>query len=691
MLAIKFTVEKAQFYLTKPFKVFTDCAALKTLLKIKSFVSNRLTRWAAFLSTYSFSVEYLPGARNKIADYLSRLPNYESPFKTTEHPQLLDIDRECEELRKIIKKGEPIEIYSNYAPVLAIVRDSEYEPIIDRDVILAAQLEDDFVKQTKEALSRDEGHTLGYSVDLDGLLYKDRSTGERHDKLVVPKTLRKHVLKLCHDNPTSGGHGGVARTQYRICQNFYWPGIHRDVEQFCRACETCNAFKPDLHKKKAPLKHMITPALPGEMAAIDVCGPFCLTERGNKYVLSYQDMFTRYIEFIPITDCTAETVARAYVQQIVTRLGLSLKLICDNGSCFNSATFKKVAELLGVKMLFTLAYRPTENSRLERQHSVLGKILASYVNTSGDDWDEFVPFAALISNTSVNVTTNQTPMFLHLGRDINMNYHLLVKPRKIDYSVGTDYAADMVARMQITYEKVLVHQAEEMRKSKLQYDKRTADLTYKIGDVVYAKNHALVKGINRKFQKKFLGPYRITKKFGDATFEIKQIYGRKTMKVHADRLKRALPPGAPFLFDYNSLDAQETTSKSRVRGRTRQYLSASSSDESSISDLEVNDQVVIEPLQPQHLFDKPSVNTPSRNSNPNPQVLETEAVDVPSGSVGSGAEDTSPPPIPTTEHARRSADFDEARGTETETETETGTDNGQRYFLRPRRQITYPK
>ena len=268
-----------------------------------------------------------------------------------------------------------------------------------------------------------------------------------------------------------------------------------------------------------------------------------------------------------------------------------------------------------------------------------------------------------------------------------MNYHLLVKPRKIDYSVGTNYAADMVARMQITYEKVLVHQAEEMRKSNIQFNKRTANLTYKIGDVVYAKNHALAKGINRKFRKKFLGPYRITKKFGDATFEIKQIYGRKTMKVHADTPKRALPPGAPFLFDYNSLDTQETPSKSRVRGRTRQYFSASSNDESSSSDLEISDQVVIEPLQPQHLFNKPPVNTQNRDSDQNPQLLEAEPVDIPSGSVRSGAEDTSP--IPTTEYARGSADSDKARGTETE--TETGTDTGQRYFLRPRSQITYPK
>jgi len=64
------------------------------------------------------------------------------------------------------------------------------------------------------------------------------------------------------------------------------------------------------------------------------------------------------------------------------------------------------------------------------------------------------------------------------------------------------------------------------------------------------KNFALKQGINRKFQKKFLGPYYIVKKIGDASYEIKEVYGRKTEKVHSDRLRKALKPGAPFSFDY---------------------------------------------------------------------------------------------------------------------------------------------
>jgi len=129
-------------------------------------------------------------------------------------------------------------------------------------------------------------------------------------------------------------------------------------------------------------------------------------------------------------------------------------------------------------------------------------------------------------------------------------YDILTKPRKTDYILGENYAAELLARLQITYEQVHQHQDKALEKSKVQFDKRAADSNFSLGDVVYMKNYALKQGINRKFQRKFLGPYYITKRIGEASYEIKESYGRKTEKVHSDRLRKALKPGAPFTFEW---------------------------------------------------------------------------------------------------------------------------------------------
>ena len=75
----------------------------------------------------------------------------------------------------------------------------------------------------------------------DGLLYRQYSPpGTDHgepdiDQLVLPSPLRPTVLKLAHDIPMAG-HFGKKKTADGIRSQFYWPGLFRDVEEYCRTC-----------------------------------------------------------------------------------------------------------------------------------------------------------------------------------------------------------------------------------------------------------------------------------------------------------------------------------------------------------------------------------------------------------------------------------------------------------------------
>jgi len=67
---------------------------------------------------------------------------------------------------------------------------------------------------------------------------------------------------------------------------------------------------------------------------MDLTGPYNLTPRGNKYLLTFVDRFTRYVEAYPISSQNAEECARIYVAHIVTRHGTGSKLITDQGRNF---------------------------------------------------------------------------------------------------------------------------------------------------------------------------------------------------------------------------------------------------------------------------------------------------------------------------------------------------------------------
>lgn len=50
------------------------------------------------------------------------------------------------------------------------------------------------------------------------------------------------------------GYLGVNKTYSRILQNFYWPGLKKDVVAYCRTCHFCQvAGKPNQRIPVAPL------------------------------------------------------------------------------------------------------------------------------------------------------------------------------------------------------------------------------------------------------------------------------------------------------------------------------------------------------------------------------------------------------------------------------------------------------
>ena len=46
-----------------------------------------------------------------------------------------------------------------------------------------------------------------------------------------------------------------------------------------------------------------------DIVSLDIVGPLPVTERGNKYILTFVDHFTRFCEAIPIVRQDTETIA----------------------------------------------------------------------------------------------------------------------------------------------------------------------------------------------------------------------------------------------------------------------------------------------------------------------------------------------------------------------------------------------
>ena len=105
-------------------------------------------------------------------------------------------------------------------------------------------------------------------------------TWQARTQIVIPKAYRSEVLSLAHETPLSG-HLGVNKTYQKMINHFYWPGIRKDVVEFCNTCHTCQVIgKPNQTIPKAPLKPIPAFEEPFSRILIDCVGPLPSLRKG---------------------------------------------------------------------------------------------------------------------------------------------------------------------------------------------------------------------------------------------------------------------------------------------------------------------------------------------------------------------------------------------------------------------------
>ncbi|KAJ8879401.1 hypothetical protein PR048_020009 [Dryococelus australis] len=94
---------------------------------------------------------------------------------------------------------------------------------------------------------------------------------------------------------------------------FFWEGMYRDVTEFCTNCESCATNTRPY--RSFPSSRLLF------RVSMDILGPLPTTYKGNKYILSFQDVFSKYPEATCSPDQKAETVAKASITEVVSRHG----------------------------------------------------------------------------------------------------------------------------------------------------------------------------------------------------------------------------------------------------------------------------------------------------------------------------------------------------------------------------------
>lgn len=152
---------------------------------------------------------------------------------------------------------------------------------------------------------------------FDGLLYHEDPTCPGRWCLVVPKELRKTLLEEAHAG-IFAGHFSEKKVYHKIRRLYWWPGLRRDVRQYCRSCLNCVSRRGPGHRQRPPLTPIPVKG-PFHRVAVDVL-QLPLTSSGNKYIVVFMDYLTKWVEAFPTSDQQASTIAGLLVEHIICRL-----------------------------------------------------------------------------------------------------------------------------------------------------------------------------------------------------------------------------------------------------------------------------------------------------------------------------------------------------------------------------------
>lgn len=170
-------------------------------------------------------------------------------------------------------------------------------------------------------------------------------------------------MHINHTASSTGGHSGINNTRQKLKLKYTWVRIADDVTEYIEACEKCQVHNQV--KTSAPTMIPIKSSGPFHLVGMDLVGPLQLTKNGHRYIITFSDYFTKWIEVFPIEDKTAESVA-AKIKSFVNRHGPPHRILSDQGREFCNNINKTLFESLGIKHSVTSAYHPQTNGLDER-------------------------------------------------------------------------------------------------------------------------------------------------------------------------------------------------------------------------------------------------------------------------------------------------------------------------------------
>ena len=395
-------------------------------------------------------------------------------------------------------------------------------------------------------------------LDVEGRLWRKSEDCflNLHNQFLMPLAMFEPMWRVCHQ-ARAAPHPGKDRTLQQFKKYVYSPDLSDLVEVRSRKCNDCMLRISHTDLRQGPHSRDVA-GLPNGCWSIDTVGPIT-ADGDNIYILSCQDLFSRFLMLEPMPNKKANTVVRSLFK-IIKMVGLPARIRTDMGLEFKNQLLAQICKEHGIAVTNSVPYFHNSNM-VERAHKELNQGLKMLLPSPPDGWVDALAPLLLAYNSQEHRVTGFSPNRLFFGREsfhplqLNLQVNMPLPATAAEHLFTLKKQADVIANR--------LHEANKRYlRQKANVYRDHPDTPFQVGDSIFFVNkYFRPQGVSERLVYRWAGPATIEKIEG-SYLTVKCLDDRlqeQVLKLHISVCRKRVKADKPLTPSPETMEPEEYT------------------------------------------------------------------------------------------------------------------------------------